>query len=335
VQRQGVQPPYGIFSASASGVLVYQTGANAGSLGGSRLTWVGRTGAAIGTVGEPGDYSSVALSPDATQAVVGELVPRADLWTVDLARGVKTRLTFGSSQVFFPVWSPDGRIAFASARSGRPNPNLYVKAANGTGGEDPLIPPGALRLSSDWSHDGRYVLFAESESAAADGNLMALPMQGDRKPFVVLSAPFRHFPATFSPDGRWIAYTSNESGRNEVYVTPFLAPGAAVTGGKQQVSPGGGDFARWRPDGREIYYVSLPPDETLMAAEVSAHDNTFTIGAVKALFRMTRPVGGAAQGWFYDVAPDGKRFLIIAPQPVKTETASPPTIVLNWVPHSR
>jgi Tol biopolymer transport system component len=344
IQRQGVQPPYGIFSASADGVLVYQTGTNTGTVGGALLAWVDRSGKALDTVSVPGNYNSVALSPDGSRAVVGELVPLADLWTVDLKRGVKTRLTFGAAQVFFPVWSPDGsQIAFASPRSGPPN--ILVKAANGAGGEDPLTSSGILKFPSDWSRDGRYLLVGQEAAAGSRMDLMALAIKGDRKPFPVLTTPFNHFPATFSPDGHWIAYSSDESGRSEVYVTPFIAPEATptasgtgtspVTGAKQQVSPGGGDFARWRADGRELYYVSPAPDQTLMAAEVSVQDGVFTIHGVKPLFRLALPSSGTAQGWFYDVSPDGQRFLIIEPQEVKGEAASPPTIAINWLPRAQ
>jgi Tol biopolymer transport system component len=336
IQRQGVQPPYGLYSASSNGVLVYQTGTNTGSSGGAQLTWVDRKGASLGVVGDPGNYNSVSLSPDATRAVVGEFVPLADLWTVDLARGVKTRLTFGSSLVLFPVWSPDGRqIAFSSPRNGLAS--LYLKAANGTGGEDPLMPPGQARLTADWSRDGRYILFADATGTNPISKLMAVPLQGERKPFVVMDTPFTKFPAAFSPDGRWIAYSSNESGRSEVYVAPFTAPdrpaASPVAGGKERVSPGGGDFARWRRDGRELYYISAPP-ETLMAAEVSAHDSAITISAVTPLFRIVSPAA-AVQGWIYDVTPDGQRFLLIKPINIEAPPApQPPTIVLNWLPQT-
>jgi Tol biopolymer transport system component len=343
IERQGVQVPYGLFSASANGALVYQTGTNAGSSGAEQLTWVDRTGAILGTVGEPGNYNNLALSPDATRAVVGEVLPIADLWTVDLARGVKTRLTFGSAMTLFPVWSPDGRqVVFGSLRNG--TMNIYVKASNGTGSEDPLLPQGtALRVPSDWSPDGRYVLFGQGGSGS--GTLMARPMRGDQKPFVVFSRPLGTPVSTFSPDGRWIAYSSEESGRSEVYVARFAAPDASAgassagasptTGERVRVSPGGGTFAKWRRDGRELYYLTLPPQQTLMAAAVSADDATFTISAVTPLFRVTLPSTGVA-GWFYDVAPDGKRFLLIKPVQVQIQAApTPPTVVVNWLPQAR
>jgi Tol biopolymer transport system component len=341
IQRQGVQVPYGLFSASAGGALVYQTGTNAGSNGTEQLTWVDRTGATLGTVGEPDNYTSVALSPDATRAVVSQIFPIADLWTVDLARGVKTRLTFGSSLTALPVWSPDGRqVAFGSVRNG--TMEIYVKAANGTGGEEALMSPGQQRAPADWSPDGRYLLFGQ-RGASGPTAVMARPMRGDQKPFVVLSGSIGITPVpltTFSPDGRWIAYSSEESGRSEVYVARFTAPGSqagasATTGERVRVSPGGGGLAKWRRDGRELYYLTLPPQPTLMAATVNAEDAAFTVNAVTPLFRVTPPTTSIA-GWFWDVAPDGKRFLVIKPVQVEIQAApAPPTIVINWLPPSR
>jgi len=336
IQRQGVQPPYGLFSASANGVLVYQTGTNAGA-GGMQLAWVDRKGVLLERVGELANYSSVALSPNGTQAVVGETVPLPDLWTFDLRRSVKTRLTFGSATVLFPTWSPDGsRIAFGRSSAGV---NILLKAANGSGGEDPALPPGReAQTPNDWSPDGRYLLYEKGVGSRAD--IWILPMAGDRTPVPFVVTSFRDGRARFSPDGRWVAYGSDESGRTEVYVTPFTAPeSASAPGGaegavrraRQQVSPGGGDFIRWSRDGREIFYVSSPPNPSLMVVEVSAGEGGLMIGAVTKMFSLSYP--SSNQGWFYDVAPDGQRFLMVVPQQLKLEgPPAMPTVVLNWAP---
>ena len=336
IQRQGVQPPYGLFSASANGVLVYQTGTNAGA-GGMQLAWVDRKGVLLERVGELANYSSVALSPNGTQAVVGETVPLPDLWTFDLRRSVKTRLTFGSSTVLFPTWSPDGsRIAFGRSSAGV---NILLKAANGSGGEEPALPPGReAQTPNDWSPDGRYLLYEKGVGSRAD--IWILPMAGDRTPVPFVVTSFRDGRARFSPDGRWVAYGSDESGRTEVYVTPFTAPeSASAPGGaegavrraRQQVSPGGGDFIRWSRDGREIFYVSSPPNPSLMVVEVSAGEGGLMIGAVTKMFSLSYP--SSNQGWFYDVAPDGQRFLMVVPQQLKLEgPPAMPTVVLNWAP---
>ncbi len=310
--------PNGIFSASANGILAYQTGS--GSKG-SQLAWFDRGGKQIGVLGDQADYGDVELSPDRTRAAVTVVESPSrtrDIWVFDLARGLRTRLTFDPANDFAPVWSADGsRLVFDSIRNGAGG--LFQKAASGTGGEESIPQagaaagggPGGLRASS-WSGDGRYLLHHNG------GDLWTLPFVGDRKPTRIMQTPFLEFGGKFSPDGRWIAYISNESGRMEVYVAPF--PNVS---GKWQVSTAGGTLPRWRNDGREIFYLS--PTNTLMAAEVSGQASGFKVGAVRPLFETRARISSR---YPYDVSADGQRFLVNSD--LQAAASSPITLVVNW-----
>jgi len=217
------------------------------------------------------------------------------------------------------VWSPEGtRIAFASNRQGRFH--MLVKASNGVGAEETLVDePDADTRPLSWSRDGRYIAFMRRQvKGPTHGDIWMLPLFGDRKPFPFLQTEFEEALADFSPDGRFIAYVSNESGRNEVYVAPF--PGA---GGKWQVSTAGGSAPRWRRDGLELFYMA--PDNRLMSAEIRSKETGPEIGAVRPLLQM-RSVQTPGAG--YDASADGKRFLILT----ESEQASsePITLVVNW-----
>jgi Tol biopolymer transport system component len=221
------------------------------------------------------------------------------------------------------VWSPDGtRIVFASSRQGRFE--LYVKPASGTGSEQPLLLDGRDKVPSSWSSDGRYVLFTVDAGAPTGLDLWVLPMTGDRKPAPFLQTARDEQTAAFSPDGRWVAYQSNESGKTEVYVTSFPSPS-----GKWRISTNGGSRARWRRDGKEIFF--LDPNRNLMAAEVNAHGLLFDVGRVTRLVvapTYSIPTITLAGRYPYDVSSDG-RFLVSVPQDQPT-TAVPITVVMNW-----
>lgn len=313
ILRSATTPPYGVFSASENGVLAYQTGTSAT---GSQLTWFDRTGKQTGILGEPAAYGDLELSPDGKRASVS--IPNQtgkgeDIWLYDVARGVKTRFTFGSDQLN-SLWSPDGsRIVFNSNRKGQLD--LYQKASNGAGAEEGLLEDNLNKIPASWSPDGRLILYVVT--SAGPNALFVLPLSGDRKPVPFLKPQSNATFSQFSPDGRWVAYVSNESGRNEVYVAPF--PGAD---GKWQISTAGGIRPRWRRDGSEIFY--LAPDDKLMAALVNAKGSSFEVGAVKPLFQ-TR---ATATRYSYDVSADGQRFLI---NTTPEQAASAPiTIVVNW-----
>jgi eukaryotic-like serine/threonine-protein kinase len=300
------------FSISGNGALVYQGGS-----GDMRLTWLDRAGKRLAAVGEAGDIGQVQLSPDGKAAVVSGLPSSSadpEIWMYDVARGLRTRFSFMSSQNV-PIWSPDGRmIVFRSNQLGRLN--LYRKPADGSSNEVLLYGDNLLKNPGSFSPDSRYLAYtALDPKTGFDLWLLPDPLgaPGASKPYPFLQTQFNEQDPRFSPDGHWIAYYSNESGRNEVYVSPF--PGA---GGKRQVSTAGGTAPRWRKDGRELFYVAA--DRRLMAAEVDARSGAFEVSKVDALF------GPVTSG--YDVASDGLRFLVLVPE--EAETTKPLTIVQNW-----
>jgi Tol biopolymer transport system component len=314
-EQVGSSNQYGNFSASANDVLAYRTGA-AGTL---QLTWFDRNGKSLGTVGEPSLFARLALSPDSTRAAVRRSTASGDLWLMDFMRGVSTRFTFDPSQNDFPVWSPDGsRIVFHSNRGSRFD--LYQKASNGAGTEELLLKSDQDKTPTAFSRDGRFLLFS-SQDPKNGTDLWVLPMEGDRKPVPVLQTEFNERNAMFSPDMRWIAYGSNESGRAEVYVRPFAAPGSgtSATSGKWQVSKDGGDFPHWRQDGKELYFRL--PGGAVMAVQVTPTPTTFEAGVPHVLFNYPAQAG-------VEPAPDGNRFLVEAFQ--QDQAAAPITVVLNW-----
>jgi Tol biopolymer transport system component len=319
ILNTNTQNPFGIFSMSENGVLAYQTGTEAV---GSQLVWFDRTGKQVGVLGDSASYGDLELSPDRRQAIVSILDQTRrtrDLWLYDVSRNLRTRFTFDPADERESIWSPDGsRVVFNSLRKG--HFDFYQKASSGAGTEEVLLEDNVLnKYPSSWSPDGRFILYYTASSTPGTGaDLSVLPLSGDRKPTSFLNTQFNETDPQFSPDGRWVAYVSNESGGTEVYVAPFPGPG-----GKRQISTGGGSYPRWRHDGAEIFYFA--PDRKLMAAAVSGKGESFEVGAVKPLFE-TRAVLGFR--YFYDVSADGQRFLInTAPEQA---ASAPITVVLNW-----
>ncbi len=340
----------GTFSVSPAGVLAYRTGVAATrGLAAAALdfqaTWLDREGKVTGAVGEPSPDQLLVLSPDGTRAG-GRDTPftgRGDIWVHDLARGVRTRLTFHQSYGSPPVWSPDGtRIAF-SAGDQLPD-TMYEKAANGTGSEKELLKMAGSAIGpTSWSRDGRFLLYLAtsfSGGAAAKGkgrggaigdpfDLWVLPLEGDGKPVLLLGTRFGEGYGTFSPDGRWVAYVSDESGRNEVYVRPFVSSGPAgpsLGEGKWQVSKDGATQAppMWRSDGKELLYGGLNPANALLSVEVNGRGVALEIGTPKQLF-IIPPTAS------FSMSSDGKRFLASIPPGSSPQSAMTPiTVVLNW-----
>jgi eukaryotic-like serine/threonine-protein kinase len=322
-ERVGSSGSFGYFSAS-SDVLVYRTGvASATSL--EQLTWLDRKGTLLSTVGEPrqvsGAGASLALAPDARSAVAAVAPPpssTSDLWLVEFARGIFTRLTFRSTGELTPVWSPDGtRVAFRMDEAGVGN--LYVKPTNGTSEETLLLRTPQTKIPVDWSGDGRFLFFITLTFSGAD--LWVLPLETGT-PMPILQTPFNEVGARLSPDGKWLAYGSNESGRSEVYLRPFLvsADGTPTLGSRWQVSADGGASPRWRRDGKELFFRTA--SGPLMAVNVAVVDGAVRTDTPRQLFTLPQN----ALNW--DVASDGQRFLIS--MPVSRPSSDPISVVLNW-----
>jgi eukaryotic-like serine/threonine-protein kinase len=305
-----------VFSVS-DGSLVYQSGS---ALREVELTWYDRAGKNLGSLRQAlvKPSSPARLSPDGKRVVVSISEPGSGaggIWVYDIQRGVRTRLTFDGGDVF-PAWSPDGlRIVFA--RRQQDNIRLYVKKADGSGPEDALVESPAKDIPTDWSADGKSIAFQRlGGPGKTREDIWILPLSGDKKPFPFLRTEFSERYARFSPDGKWLAFGSNESGDNEVYVAPFPGPG-----GKLQVSTSGGHSPLWRRDGREIFYIA--PDRKLMAVEVETSP-ALRIGNPRPLFQTHLPAPWIS----YEPSPDGQAFLLANLQ--SEETSPPVTLVLNW-----
>jgi Tol biopolymer transport system component len=314
----------GAFAVSANGVLAHRPGGSDRR----QLVWVDRSGTVRGTVG-PEDQTGLSnpeLSPDGKRVAVQLSVQgNADVWLIDVSRSVMSRFTFDPSVDTRPIWSPDGsRVVFPSSRNGVFN--LFEKPASGPGEEQPLLVTTENKTPLSWSPDGRFLLYAKSDPKTG-GDLWALPLVGERKPFPVLQTPFEESAGQFSPDGRWLAYQSNDSGRMEIYVRPFPGPGD-----KWAVSTAGGSQPRWRPDGKELFYVA--PDARLMAAPIGVAPDRQTLepGTPVPLFPTRLASGSNINSGFlskpqYVVAADGRFLMNVS---LDEGTASPIAIVLNW-----
>jgi Tol biopolymer transport system component len=306
---------YSMFSAAGNGLLAYMEGTSSAS---RELLWMDRGGRKVGEVPGADTYMSPRISPDGKRILYTLVDPWYEVWSYDMSLGVKTRLTFGTGSGrahLSAVWSPDGqRIGYMSIRAGKWG--LYEKAADGSGREQVLMEDTqSIKYMNDWSPDGKYLAFQQAVQGVNE--IWLLPLTGERKPVPFLQSQFTANLSSFSPDGKWLAYCSTESGEQKVYVVPFPGPG-----GKWQVSPAGGCYARWRRDGKELFYLS--PDNRIMAAEVKTDGSSFAIGAVKPLFetRVYRTTFGG-----FDVSADGQRF-IICYEPGHPNVAI--TLVENW-----
>jgi Tol biopolymer transport system component len=314
----------GGFSASPAGVLAYAT---AGAQGDSQLTWVDRKGNVLSTAGETGEYIDLALSPDGARVAYRR---GTDLWLFEFARGgVNTKFTFGNPSDD-AAWSADGsRIAFDSIHAS--GYGIYQKASNSSGQEELLYQSPDPKAPSNWTHDGKFLMYQTLSLDGECDDLWILPASGsaaDRKPAPFLRTQFNECCGRFSPDGRWVAYESNQSGRFEIYVLPFdeSNPGSSAGGALHQVSKEGGRIPHWSGDGKELFYLAL--DGYLMSVPVSVAGSAFQPGTPQRLFKSPATVYGT-----WDVAADGKRFLIAAPPSTSNSAApaSPPYhVVMNW-----
>jgi Tol biopolymer transport system component len=310
------------FSASAAGALVYVSsnwfGAN------SQLTWLDRQGKLLETIGDPGAILGVSLSPDAKRAAVAMIAPETrqpDIWLVEMGRNMFSRFTSQPEPEFGPVWSPTGdKIAFTWIRQGRPR--VYRKDAGGGGEAEPV----SARLTAtqnggllDWSPDGRFMVVRRQGTNSRE-DLWVLSVSGEEQPFSFLATEFNEIAAQFSPDGNWLAYQSDKSGRFEVYLRPF-----PKSDREWKISTGGGQGPRWRGDGRELYFAA--PDGNLMAAGVRTGE-TVEVGVPAPLFK-TNMTPGPFTPTPYDVTADGQRFLVLVPS---EDTSQPSlTVTTNWL----
>ncbi len=309
-------------SASDNGILAYWEG----NVSDVHLIWFDRKGLAHGTLGVsmPASESRyLRISPDETQVAWVLTDPdllTPDIWITDIARNVSSRLTSDPLFDEGPTWSPDGKsIAFSRdvtfggtlGDSGA----IFLISSSGVGAEQLMFKGGYFL--TDWTRDGRLIL---GQKYGKRNDLWILPTFGDRNPYPFLQTEFDEFQGTFSPDGRWIAYTSNQSGDYEVYVQPFPSSGK-----KWRISGTGGAQPRWGRDGRELFYLSL--DRNVIAVEVKENEGEFEAGATQILFKAPISSPYFPFGMDYDVSADGQRFLVSA----SIEEAKPPiNIIFNW-----
>jgi Tol biopolymer transport system component len=290
------------------------------------LAWADRKGKRLQTVTKPGSIEGYALAPDEKRVVMSvNDKTQNDFWIQDLIRGTLSRLTFGTQSVTSALWSPDGvRILYGAAPPSSFSYDLFQKAASG-GKEDLVAHGGVNAFPSDWSRDGKSIVYS-ALSEKTNYDLWLLPVEtsgsspaGVSKPVVYLQTPFNETAARFSPDGRFMAYESDESGQYQVYVQTIPASGA-----KWQISTAGGRQPMWRADGKELYYVA---DQTLVAVPFRSDAAGFQAGTPESLFDgvLGRDFANA-----YLPAAGGQRFLVRFAASGDLSAAPPVTVVLNW-----
>jgi Tol biopolymer transport system component len=314
----------GTFSASDNGTLIYQPGM-AGA--GNRLTWLDRSGKDLSSVGSPDSFAMIELSPDDKKAAVTIGDPQGVIWIYDLVRNSRTRFTFGNESSMNPIWSRDSKqIAYLTGNASNAFARkLIVRASDGSGESREIAEIGTMQTLQqeldDWSPDGRYLLYDSGTIGQGNGvDIWMLPMFGDHKPSPFTAMPGDQGFAQFSPEGRWVAYSSTENGGPEVYVVPFPS-----TGAKWQISANGGTRPRWRRDGKELIF-EVPGTGKVMSAQVNTLGTSVQVGEVRVLFDVTDlPPNNAGSQW--SLTSDGQRLLAIT----TGETgALPLTMIQNW-----
>jgi Tol biopolymer transport system component len=326
---------FGFYSVSESGALAYRTGSTSGL--NLQLSWFDRAGKATLTAAEPSRSATVKVSPDGKRAALVRTDPQnnTDIWIVDLSTGASNRLTFDPALDSNPLWSPDGsQIIWESMRGG--SWGIYRKASNGSGNDELLYksPAVATFALTDWTRDGRFVLF-QASTPPAKTDVFALPVgpgtSADRQPIPVIQTPAAELGGYVSPDGRWIAYMSDESGKEELYVqafSPGAKPGAGPVSGKWMVSKGSLGMARWRSDGKELAFISA--DGAIVSVDVTAAP-AFQANQPKLLFQLPSNVlalAGSTPGARMDATRDLQRFLVTVP--AQSNSRQEFTMVLNW-----
>ena len=312
-----------MFSVSENGVLVMRSGV----INSNQLIWFDRAGKQLGAVAAPGSYNMPALSPDEKSVAVSraDLLTgaAADIWLINLERGTQIRLTEDPASDSYPAWSAAGdRITFVSTRNGQNS--IFQKLSNGSAVEEPLVSSAELKLNPTFSPDGKFIIYSQL-NPKTNHDLYLVSTGSDKKIETFLQTNFAEVQARVSPNGRWVAYVSNETGQFEVYVQTF-----PVVGGKLPVSVGGGSQPQWRADGRELYYYA--PTRKLMAVEVNGDSPTFRVGNARPLFDI-RSLGAAIDQSFpgtgyYTSAGNGNRFLV--PSLPERPELQQINVILNW-----
>jgi hypothetical protein len=313
VERAMPDSAYGIeqFAVSRSGVLAYVAGTRTAVK--RRIVLADRKGVSTTVTADANSYEDLSLSPDGREIAMTVEGASWNIWVYHLDRGTLTRLTFENDNRD-PLWTPDGkRVVYTSLRNGLYG--LYWRPADGSGPEELLSASKNWVFANSWSADGRFLAFGQQD-AETGFDILILPVGGDRKPYPFVRSSFREWFGEFSPDGRWIAYESNESGRSEVYLRPFPGPG-----GKWQVSTEGGARPEWSRDGRELFYFES--DRMMRVTVDSGH--ALAVGRPELLF----PCNCLNSGRYYEVTPDAKHFLLIQnAQPVSPVAQI--NLVLGW-----
>ena len=315
------------FTASSSGVLLYQA-ANVKS--GYNFMWLDRKGNIVGKAADSLAYNGERISPDGKRVAVALGDPKPDIWILDLARGSRTRLTFDTGIHSMPSWSGDGQRVLYVTQVGMNDANgssIRAKQSSGTGQEEIVLdgtnPSTGLFtfLWPQWTPDGKYLAY-QKQNGPANATFWAQPTTGDQKPFLVLqpqSPQGRIVQTRLSPDGHWLAYTSTDSGREEVYVTTF-----PTASGRWQISQNGGGYPFWRGDGKELFFAGLL-DATAYAVELKINGTQLESGIPQPLFVVRNT---SSVGTLFDVAPDGQRFLV--PLTQRENADSPISLITNW-----
>jgi Tol biopolymer transport system component/predicted Ser/Thr protein kinase len=311
----------GAFWSSDSGMLTYRTGT---ALERTSLSWISRAGTRLGAAAPDDAYSTFRLAPDGKRVAFGRLEAHGpdDLWLLELDSQRTTRFTFDSQIDTCPTWSRDGRqIAFSSDQSGVRQ--IYRKATDGVGVAQQTSSTPGSKCVMDWTADGQQLLYGE---LGGSGDLWLLDVDGGRPAVPIIRTAFEETDGQFSPDGRWIAYTSDESGRNEVYVT--TNPAGTEPRPRWPVSNQGGRLPRWRGDGRELYYLAAD-NRTVMAVDIRSAADGIQAGTPQRLFSSSTALAGGYTRVSFDVTADGQRFLVQEPTQLQS---SPLNVFVNWLP---
>jgi serine/threonine protein kinase/Tol biopolymer transport system component len=308
----------GILTASNTGLLVYGTGS--GQQGSYSIHWTDREGKILGTIGDPAEYSDPRISHDGQKLAVSIDTGEGgnNIWVFDLVHGTRNRVTFGNGINAGATWSPDDKsLIFSSGRGG--TYQLYQQPADGSGEAKRLTDSTTTEVAGFWSRDGKYLAYTVPSPGSGYSQIWLLPFADGAKPYPFIQGSYDVLNPSISPDSKWMAFSSNETGHDEVYVVP-LAGGP----GKWQISSGGGIEPRWSATGNEISYIS--PDGDLMLADIKSASNSIAVGNVAKLFHIGEI--SALNIFRYDFPPDGKRFLVMS---VGAQAHSDPlTIVSNW-----